>query len=128
MRCAKVLVLILFFAFCFFGNVFAVTYIPNTIKASNNLGLQVYFSFNENTATTVTDFSGKGNTGTLVNGPVWTTGRLSRATLFDGVDDVVNSSTAEIFPETGVLTISSWINAKSVGEIMKVVLSINPHQ
>src|SRR5262249_18136306 len=39
-------------------------------------GVVAYWKFDEGSGTTVADSSGNGNTGTLVNGPVWTAGRV----------------------------------------------------
>ena len=47
--------------------------------------------FNEGVNTTTADASGNLNTGTLTNGPVWTTqGKYGNAITFDGVNDFVS--------------------------------------
>lgn len=51
-----------------------------------------YWKFDETSGTTATDSSGKGNTGTLVNGPVWVSGYANNALRFDGSNDYVNVS------------------------------------
>jgi Concanavalin A-like lectin/glucanases superfamily/Right handed beta helix region len=49
-----------------------------------------WWKFDEGTGTTASDFTTHGHTGTLVGGPVWTTGRIGPFALqFDGVNDVV---------------------------------------
>src|SRR4029453_19442437 len=50
-------------------------------------GLVAYWKFDEGSGTTVSDSSANGNTGTLVNGPLWTAGRVGNALFFDGIDD-----------------------------------------
>jgi hypothetical protein len=40
----------------------------------NENNLVAYYTFNEGSGTTVTDLTGNGNTGTLINSPVWVTG------------------------------------------------------
>ncbi|RYD93133.1 MAG: LamG domain-containing protein, partial [Sphingobacteriales bacterium] len=50
----------------------------NTAVASNSTGLAAYYQFNEGSGTTVTDATGNGNTGTLVNGPQWVNGDLAQ--------------------------------------------------
>ncbi|PIR70266.1 MAG: hypothetical protein COU46_02535, partial [Candidatus Niyogibacteria bacterium CG10_big_fil_rev_8_21_14_0_10_42_19] len=62
------------------------------------------------TTTTAVDSSGNGNNGTLINGPVWTTGKIDGALQFDGVDDYVNLG---IFNFGSVFTISAWVNINS---------------
>ncbi|HOW50437.1 MAG TPA: lectin-like protein [bacterium] len=43
----------------------------------------------ETSGTTATDSSGSGITGTLTNGPAWTSGKIGNALRFDGIDDYV---------------------------------------
>ncbi|PYS27524.1 MAG: hypothetical protein DMG11_16110, partial [Acidobacteria bacterium] len=54
--------------------------------AASTSGLVAAYGFNEGTGTTTADFSGNGFTGTLANGPVWTTGKNSNGVTFDGLD------------------------------------------
>jgi hypothetical protein len=61
--------------------------------------------------TTWNDLSGNSNTGTLTNGPTFTTDGLG-AIVFDGADDSVvvdNSSTLQI---TNSITINLWVNVQ----------------
>ena len=55
------------------------------------------------------DSSGNGNTGTLVNGPIWTAGRIAGALSFDGVDDYVSFASQ---PQ-GTLSVSAWVYAQA---------------
>ncbi len=71
-----------------------------------------YWAFDEGSGTTAVDSSGNGNTGTLVNGPVWTTGTLSQALSFDGVSSYVNvphTSALNAYP----MTIAAWIKTST---------------
>ncbi|MBI2591682.1 MAG: hypothetical protein HYW34_03330 [Candidatus Brennerbacteria bacterium] len=79
-------------------------------------GLVGYWKFDDGSGITALDSSGVGNTGTVVNGPVWTAGKSAGALDFDGVDDyvsVANSTTLNI--NGNVLTISAWIKPDVVG-------------
>ncbi|MBI4119904.1 MAG: LamG domain-containing protein, partial [Parcubacteria group bacterium] len=68
------------------------------------------------------DFSGQGNTGTLTNGPTWTTsGRLGKALSFDGSNDYVNVGTPSVLSITSNLTISLWF------KISSLTVANNPH-
>ena len=58
-----------------------------------------------------TDLSGKGNTGTLVNAPTYSSAN-GGAIVFDGTDDKVDCGNAASLQIT-VGTISAWINATS---------------
>ena len=52
-------------------------------------GLSAAYSMDEGSGTSISDASGNNNTGTLTNGPTWTTGKYGGALLFDGLDDRV---------------------------------------
>ena len=82
-------------------------------KSANNLGLQLYYSFDEGTSTRATDFSGRGRTGTLVSmshpataSSGWSSGKFGKALNFDGTDDNVLFSGLTIGTTH---TISMWI-------------------
>jgi hypothetical protein len=81
-------------------------------------GPVISLPFNEGTGTTATDTTGNGNTGTLTNGPAWTTGKTGGALSFDGSNDsvYVARSTSLNTATTG-LTVSAWVyrNANQQG-------------
>ncbi len=79
----------------------------------NNLGLVGYWSFNEGSGSIAHDFSGNGNTGTLVNSPTWTTGKLGQALSFNGTSQYVNLGNSAPLQITGVITLSAWVNVSS---------------
>ncbi|MFA6097658.1 MAG: LamG-like jellyroll fold domain-containing protein [Candidatus Paceibacterota bacterium] len=81
-------------------------------KALADTGLVGYWSFDEGTGMTAADSSGNGNTGTLLNGPVWTTGKKWNALQFDGINDYVDlgSNASLNFGAADNFSISSWIN------------------
>jgi hypothetical protein len=63
---------------------------------ANNLGLVGYWSFNEGTSTTATDFSGNNNTGSIINMDIpatatsgWGNGKFGKGLNFDGAGDYV---------------------------------------
>ncbi|HKQ60227.1 MAG TPA: LamG-like jellyroll fold domain-containing protein [Candidatus Polarisedimenticolaceae bacterium] len=73
-------------------------------------GAAAAYSFQEGSGGTTADASGNGNTGTLVGGPTWTTGRVGNALAFDGLDDYVNLGNGASLRITGSLTLAAWIN------------------
>ena len=78
---------------------------------SPHSGLVGYWSFDEGTGTIAYDLSGYGNNGTLVNFNFtatsgWTTGKIGKALIFDGVDDYVSLS-QQPFLSNG-FTFSVW--------------------
>ena len=62
------------------------------------------------------DISGNGNTGTLVNGPKTTIGSIGQALSFDGNDDSVNMGSPAVLDDLGAMTVSAWINPRSMGQ------------
>jgi hypothetical protein len=81
-----------------FGNVEAAT------------GLTAGYSFTEGSGTTTADTSGNNISGTLVNGPTWTTGHSGNALQFDGVNDYVSLGNSATLPMGGSFTVSAWVN------------------
>ncbi len=76
-------------------------------------GLAAYWRFDENTGTSTTDGSVNGATGTLTNGPTWTTGQIGYALDFDGTNDYVTAPDAdplELALERSRFTIAGWFN------------------
>lgn len=118
-RCLGVGV-VFFFVFVFFlpYNTHA-----NTLtRGANNLGLVGYWSFNEGTSTSATDFSGYGNNGTFnnisnppTNSSGWISGKLGKAVKFDGSNDFVsaaNSSSLNLGGKTE-FTLSAWVKVRA---------------
>jgi len=62
--------------------------------------------------TTWFDKSGRGNNGTLINGPTFNTGELG-SVVFDGVNDFVKPNSSSILEFTD-FTLSSWIKLSSL--------------
>ena len=75
-------------------------------------GMVSYWNFDEGTGTTAAD-SVDNNPGTLINGPVWTTGKVGGALSFDGVNDylTLGSSSAFNFERTNPFSVSLWVKA-----------------
>jgi fibronectin type 3 domain-containing protein len=79
-------------------------------------GLVAAYGFEEASGTTAVDSSGKGNTGTLVNGPVRaTTGKFGRTLTFDGTNDYVNVPDASSLDLTNAVTMEAWVNLATAG-------------
>jgi hypothetical protein len=84
-------------------------------KVPNNLGLVGYWSMNEGTSTTITDFSGNGNNGVLKtdNPPLvtnWANGKFGKALDFDSVTlwNWVDAGT-NVPLDSSNWTISTWV-------------------
>ncbi len=90
-------------------------------KAPNNLGLVGYWSMEDATGTTATDFSGSGNTGTLNNFALatsttsnWTTGKIGRGLNFDGSNDYVDAGAGSSLSVTSRFTLTAWVKGTSL--------------
>lgn len=72
--------------------------------------------FNEGKGSIAKDSSGKGNDGTLKNGPVWVDGKFSKALQFDGVDDYVDiADTDKLSGGDGKkLTVVAWFKTTKI--------------
>jgi len=71
------------------------------------VGLVAAYGFDEGSGTSAADSSGNNHTGTLVNGPTWTTGKYGSALSFDGINDYVNVPSFN----SSIYTESLWFNA-----------------
>ena len=67
-----------------------------------------YWKFDESGGTLAADSSGNGYAGTLVNGPVWTSGKIDGALSFDGINDYV-TTVDDPLDITGSLTVTGWV-------------------
>jgi hypothetical protein len=82
-----------------------------------NLDASNYISY-PRSGTTWTDLTGRGNNGTLTNGPTFS-GGTTPSIVFDGSDDYVNLTTATTLGINNVstsFTISTWFKVAVVGE------------
>src|SRR3989344_3567658 len=71
-------------------------------------GLIAHWKFDEGSGTTVSDSSGNGNTGTLTNGPTFTTGKIGQGLSFDGINDAVQISDSNSL-DVSQITVSAWV-------------------
>lgn len=101
---------------------FCLASLPTTARASalakpaNNLGLVGYWSMEDGGGLKATDFSGKGNIGTLTNMDEvtdWVAGKRGRALDFDGVDDYVLTDDNSVFDFGNAFSLSLWAKADS---------------
>ncbi|HUW19298.1 MAG TPA: LamG-like jellyroll fold domain-containing protein, partial [Sedimentisphaerales bacterium] len=86
-------------------------------------GLVGYWKFDDGAGTQAVDSSGRGNHGTLVNGPYWTTGKVGGALGFDGANDYVEIGAQDVsFPWTA----SFWVKREDSSNTNAALLdSIN---
>jgi len=80
------------------------------LQASGHTPEHGYWPFEEGSGNITADASGNGNTGTLVNGPVWVAGKVGNALRFDGVNDYVDAGNSSTLNPTAALSVVAWIN------------------
>ena len=76
-------------------------------------GLAGYWKLDDGSGTSATDASTNGNTGTLTNGPTWTTGQIGGAVSFDGTDDYITEAGSSLYKFTSSFAFGGWF--KSTG-------------
>ena len=102
------------------GTYRAVQYCDGTTwRAAGNVlpisGLVGWWNLDEGSGTSAADSSGNGNTGTLVNNPTWTTGKINGAlNLVAASSQYVNIPDAASLELAGSWTEAIWVNPASV--------------
>ena len=83
-------------------------------------GLVGYWKFDEGTGITANDSSGNNKTGTLTDGPTWTTGKVGDGISFDGLGNYIIMSPGYSFGGNN-WTIAAWIYSRAAaGELFNV--------
>jgi hypothetical protein len=98
---------------------------PTSTPTVNGSGLVAYWKFDDGNGTTACDSSGNGNSGTLINGPLWTTGTVGKALYFDGVDDNVTVPASNSLNLTNSFTLSAWVNPASTFNDFRSIVAKN---
>lgn len=100
--------------FVLFFSMFPATTIPtiNAEVTDLNQDLVLWYDFEETSNSTVTDASGNGNDGTLVNNASITSSSKGGAVELDGDEDYVTLPTG-LFDGLTDVTISTWVNVET---------------
>ncbi len=100
------------------GNFSPYSNIATTTTLATIPGLVAAYAFDEGAGTTVTDYSGNGNTGTLSN-TTWTSAsKYGNALVFNGVNSMVNIPDAASLHLTSGMTLEAWVNPSAVSQCM----------
>jgi hypothetical protein len=83
-------------------------------------GLVGAWAFDDGSGTTARDTSGNGNTGTLLNGPTWTAGKIGQALSFNGVNQYVSVPHASGF-DAYPLTLAMWMKTSTTAGVRGLV-------
>ncbi|MEK7187719.1 MAG: LamG-like jellyroll fold domain-containing protein [Patescibacteria group bacterium] len=80
-------------------------------------GMIGYWNLNEGGGIVANDVSGYTNTGTLINSPVWTSGKFARAVQFSGGSNnrVINVGSGTSFDNMPAFTLSYWLRPDGSG-------------
>jgi len=81
--------------------------------------LRTYLKCDETSGLTAADATGNGWSGTLVNGPVWTTGKFSNGLDLDGTNDHVTLRTGIVDNLTD-FTIALWVNLDTISNWSRI--------
>jgi hypothetical protein len=81
------------------------------------------WQFDENTGTSTFDISDNGNSGTLTNGPIWSSGKMGSALQFDGSDDYVTVTDANSLDVTTNFSVTGWVFSNSIPSGERYILS-----
>lgn len=85
-------------------------FIPHLAHADITSNLVIYYPLNDGSGTTAADLSGNSNTGTLTNGPTWTTGNIWPSALqFANSSKTYVLSTNAITPISTSITWAAWV-------------------
>ena len=91
-----------------------------TMTASS--GLVASYSMNQAAGSVLADLSGNGNNGTLINGPLWLSGKNGTALSFNGSNqrvDIANSASLRLTTGT---TLSAWIKPQMSSPVWRATL------
>ncbi|HEY6503024.1 MAG TPA: Ig-like domain-containing protein [Chitinophagaceae bacterium] len=88
------------------------------VIVNNNTNLIVSMNLNEGTGTNAADISGNSHNGTLINAPIWGTGRYGQGVNFDGTNDYINIADHNNFTldPAQSYTWSAWVRSNNFTE------------
>jgi hypothetical protein len=92
---------------------FSNTATATTSASTGTPGLVAAYDFNAGSGTTVSDVSGNGNTGTIVNSTWTTSGKYGSALSFNGTNAQVVINDAPSLHLTTTVTLEAWVNPSS---------------
>jgi chitodextrinase len=92
---------------------FSNTATATTSASTGTPGLVAAYDFNAGSGTTVSDVSGNGNTGTIVNATWTTAGKFGGALSFNGTNAQVVINDSASLHLTSAATLEAWVNPSS---------------
>lgn len=107
--------------------IIVITYTPlhaTFTRPPNNLGLVGYWSLDEGSGTTATDFSGSGYTGTITGTPNWVNGRFGKALNFDASSNYIDLGNPTAMRQDDC-TVSAWVKTPPAADNDENLLGIS---
>lgn len=86
------------------------------------VGMIAHWKLDETSGTTANDSAGSSH-GTLVNGPVWTSGQIGGALDFDGTDDYVTVPSYSALNNLDSLSVCGWFYIESGAGVWRQLVS-----
>jgi hypothetical protein len=80
-------------------------------------GLVAAYPFDEGAGTTVSDVSGNGNNGTIINATWTASGRYGNALVFDGTSALVTVNDSSSLELNTAMTLEAWVNPVTVNNV-----------
>jgi hypothetical protein len=94
----------------------------NPIQATlGHPSLAGYWQLDEGAGNIVTDSSGMGNIGVLMNGAGWTTGKSGAAVGFNGIEANIDLGNPAALQITGAMSVSAWVQPNSIRNNGRIV-------
>jgi hypothetical protein len=90
------------------------------VYAGTTGGPRTFWGFDDGAGTTAADSSGTINTGSLVNSPTWTTGKVGSALSFNGTNQYVEGVRAAVKTDAS-FSVAAWAYLTSKGTFRTVV-------
>jgi hypothetical protein len=96
---------------------------PGGTSIVRDAGLIGLWKLDDAKGTLAADASGNGLTGTLWNGPAWSTGRKGGALSLNGINQYVEMGNTPKLAPSGPFTIAAWVNPAAVDGKIRYVLA-----
>src|SRR5439155_907524 len=93
----------------------AVTSSPTPSVNPQGGSLLAAYTFEEGSGASTADVSGNAHVGSLVNGPIWTTGKYGSALSFNGLKSVVSAGNATSLNNVNTFTHCAWVFPRGRG-------------
>ena len=92
-----------------------------SFQSTSRTGLVAEYSFDAGSGSTLTDSSGKGNTGSITNA-TWAPGLFGQASSFNGTNSWVTINNSTSLNLTNAMTLEAWVKPNTLDDWSSVIL------